>query len=114
MPRVLLRLFMQAHPGLLARFPHHATEAAPGVTQGHHEQPWPPVTVPAGDARHGTFAIVDLNLFAGCELEPVELFPLLGHDRSGKALDAVVASGKTLESMRFDKECAVYSEPRYR
>ena len=82
---------MQPGPGLLARLLHHPAEAAPGVGQGHHEQPGPAVTVGAGHSGHGAFAVVDLHLLARGELKPVELLRLLGHDRAGEALDAVVA-----------------------
>ena len=85
------RLFVQPRPGLLARLPDDATEAAPGIAHGHHEQPWTAVAVGAGDASHGAFSVVNLHLLAKGELKAVKLLRLLGHDRAGEALDAVVA-----------------------
>jgi hypothetical protein len=87
-------LFMQPGPGLLARFPDHPAEAAPRVTQGHHEQPWTAITVGAGNTRHGTFAVIDLYLLARGKFKPVELLRLPGHEHAGEALDAVVAGGE--------------------
>ena len=87
-------LFVQLGPSLLRRVPDHAPEAAPRIAQRHHEQAWPPVTVTAGDARQCTFAVVDLGLFAGGELKPVELLRLALHQPTGEALDAVVAAGE--------------------
>jgi len=92
-------------PGLLARLPYDPEEAAPRVAQRHHEQAWAAVAVCAGHARHGAFAVVDLNFLAGGESEPVELRRLLGHHAAGEALDAVVGASeaKPIDQLLVDR-----------
>ena len=87
-------LFVQLGPGLLRRVPDHAPETAARVAQGHDEQARPAVTVAAGDARQRALAVVDLRLFTGAKLEPVELLRLALHQPAGKPLDAVVAASE--------------------
>jgi hypothetical protein len=69
-------------------------EAAARVAHGHHEQARTSVTVAAGHACQRALTVVDLRLFAGGELKPVELFRLTLHQPAGEAFDAVVAAGE--------------------
>ena len=89
-------LLVQLRPGLLAGLPHHTAEAPPRVAQRHDEQPR---AAPAlGDRVEGqrTLTVVDLRLFAGGELQAVELLGVTLAQPGHEALDAVVAVAKTV------------------
>jgi hypothetical protein len=85
-------LLMQPCPDLLARLPDHATEAAPGVTQRHDEQPRPAVATRLGLARERALAVVDLRLFAGRKRQAIELLGVHTPQGAYKALDAVLST----------------------
>lgn len=91
--KVAKRLLVQPRPSLAARFPHHPAIRAPRVTQRHHKQPRFAVTAAdtARVERRGAFAVIDLCLFPGQELQAVELLGLAPAQPPAEALDAVVA-----------------------
>src|SRR5207245_1720532 len=80
--------------GLLAGAPHDAAKAPPGVAQRRHEQPWLAVASGARHARERALAVVDLHLFAGQELQPVELLRLALAQVAHEALDRAVLRGE--------------------
>ncbi|MDT4816658.1 hypothetical protein FQZ97_497130 [compost metagenome] len=87
-------LLVQLRPDLLARFPHHAPEAVPGMAQRHYEQPRLAITVSAGHPGWCTLAVVDLRLLPRQELQPVELLRRMLARTPDEALDAFVAGGE--------------------
>src|SRR5205085_9406249 len=88
------RLLVQPCPRLLAGAPHDPAEAPPGVAQRRHEQPRLAPAVGAGHPREGAFAVVDLHLFAGQELQSVELLGLALAQLAHEALDRAVLRGE--------------------
>jgi len=88
------RLFVKLRPDLLTGFPDHPPEAAPRVTQGHHEQPWTAVPAALRINRQRALAIVDLGLLAGEELKTIKLMRIGVPQRADKPLDALVAGRK--------------------
>src|ERR1019366_7066020 len=80
-------LLVQPRPGLLAGLPDHPPKAAPRIAQRHYEQPRLAVPVGAGHPGRRTFTVVDLDLLAGGELQPVELFRFTRAQPAHEALD---------------------------
>src|SRR5260370_26924227 len=85
------RLFVKLRPDLLTGFPDHPPEAAPRVTQGHHEQPWTAVPAALRINRQRALAIVDLGLLAGEGLTTLKLMRIGWPQCPPKPLSALVA-----------------------
>lgn len=87
-------LLVKLCPHLLAGLPHHASEAASRVPQGHDEQTRFPVSPRFWIESWGALTVVDLTFLADDKCKTVERLGVDVTQGAHETLDAVVARGK--------------------